>query len=424
MDDTTFGSHATEKPAGMYAEMLFPVLAHLDQWTDDGRFIDSEGFKAPGISHPDLGTSPVMFLETTTEGHLDAVLAGMLDEATLAADGTLSGKGWAEDTPAGRRMASTVHRKVMQGNSVDLGSSSQDITFDQPTSPDGMPKRKIHFRDNSLRGTTICPFPAFHDAFSVCPSLPEDAPEAAPVLSDAVAATFDASDIVTFRASTSTLPSRDLFERPELSAPTPVQVDEDLRVFGHIAAWDSRHITSGVVPPHSRTNYAWFAAKSVLTSGGRVPVGNLVLDGNHAPEHLRYLAAMDHYANTCLAWADVACGEDDYGIWIAGQVRPGISDDLVYAARASALSGDWRGIGGSLELIAALSVNSPGFPIPRPAGFAVEGEDVTLIAAGLLDPDPKPITAAATPAPQVLSLPPLLERHLASEAALKIVEGW
>jgi len=82
----------------------------------------------------------------------------------------------------------------------------------------------------------------------------------------------------------------------------------------------------------------------------------------------RRLAASDtaaHYEHTGVAVADVAAGEDEHGIWIAGTLRSTVTDEQVEVLRASPLSGDWRSIGGKLELVAALAVNSPGFPIPR-----------------------------------------------------------
>jgi hypothetical protein len=106
------------------------------------------------------------------------------------------------------------------------------------------------------------------------------------------------------------------------------------------------------------------------------------MDGPHAPLRSKARPAMAHYDNTCTVVADVTCGEDDHGIWVAGWVRPGVTDEQKYALRASGgLSGDWRMVNGHpKELIAALAVNSGGFPIPR---FGIEGGvQVALVAAG------------------------------------------
>ena len=113
----------------------------------------------------------------------------------------------------------------------------------------------------------------------------------------------------------------------------------------------------------------------------------LTIEGNHAEHNLGWREAIDFYANTCAAWGDVAIGEDDFGIWVSGIVRPGTSSQRLHAARASVPSGDWRRIGANLELVASLNVNTGGFPIPRPK-FASFGRDedfpLTVIGAGAM----------------------------------------
>jgi hypothetical protein len=82
----------------------------------------------------------------------------------------------------------------------------------------------------------------------------------------------------------------------------------------------------------------------------------------------------------------VAVGEDAHGIWVAGALRPDVTADKVRALRASPLSGDWRRIGNNLELVAALAVNTPGFPIPRPSGLVASGHVQSLVASGMVPP--------------------------------------
>src|SRR4029079_16942320 len=77
--------------------------------------------------------------------------------------------------------------------------------------------------------------------------------------------------------------------------------------------------------------------------------------------------------------ADVRVGEDEHGIWVAGALRSHLSDEDVRAFRAALLSGDWRRIAGRLELVAALAVNVPGFPVPRTRSLVASGETETLL---------------------------------------------
>ena len=81
-------------------------------------------------------------------------------------------------------------------------------------------------------------------------------------------------------------------------------------------------------------------------------------------------------------------GEDEFGIWVAGAVDAEVAPAIARKLRASALSGDWRRVDGSLELVAALAVNVPGFPIPRPQANVVASaqhdQTLALVAAGVI----------------------------------------
>jgi hypothetical protein len=176
------------------------------------------------------------------------------------------------------------------------------------------------------------------------------------------------------------------FADPQLDGPTPLTVDDDGHVFGHLATWGTCHIGFAgqcVTPPHSTSDYAYFATGAVRVrdaDGGELhtqAVGHITLGTGHASMSLAAKPAAEHYDNTGSVVADIAAGEDAHGIWIAGRARPGID---VEQLRASALSGDWRKINGRLELVAALGVNVPGFPIPR--ARVASGEQVALVAAG------------------------------------------
>lgn len=179
------------------------------------------------------------------------------------------------------------------------------------------------------------------------------------------------------------------FKDPGLAGLTPLQITDDGRVFGHLAGWKSCHTAFQgmcVAPPHSASGYAYFMTGEVLTDEGPVPVGQITVGGGHANGTLRPRAALAHYDSTSAAVCDVAAGEDEHGIWLAGRVRPGVSEEQVTALRASSLSGDWREVtpGAEYELIAALGVNSPGFPVPR-VGIN-NGRQVSLVAAGAVPP--------------------------------------
>jgi hypothetical protein len=111
-----------------------------------------------------------------------------------------------------------------------------------------------------------------------------------------------------------------------------------------------------------------------------MPVGQLTLAGGHAGLEASAEEAVRHYDDTASAFADVHAGEDAYGIWVSGALRPGTTPEQIRAARASAPSGDWRPIKGALELVAVCQVNVPGFPIAR--ARVASGQVMALVAAG------------------------------------------
>jgi hypothetical protein len=204
-------------------------------------------------------------------------------------------------------------------------------------------------------------------------------------------------------AAIPTEPPADWFADPVLDGPTPVTVTADGRVYGHLALFGTCHIgmPRGCTTPPRGGTYAYFHTGEVLTAGGEpVAVGHLTFGTGHADMGANALAAASHYDDTGTVAADVRAGEDAHGIWVAGALRPHLSDEQIREFRAAPLSGDWRRIGGRLELVAALAVNTPGFPVPRTRArvLVASGHEQAVIAATPpeeFEPDDEARTAAA-----------------------------
>lgn len=180
------------------------------------------------------------------------------------------------------------------------------------------------------------------------------------------------------------VPPKSWFKDPGLKAATPLNITDDGRVFGHIAAWQTSHIGMpgrNVKPPRSASQYAYFRNGVLRTDEGDIQVGQLTLAGGHASLQASADEAIKHYDDTASAVADVVAGEDQFGIWVAGSLRPEVTPAQIRAFRASSPSGDWRPINGRLELVAVCQVNVPGFPIAR-AITASGGVPGALVAAG------------------------------------------
>jgi hypothetical protein len=167
----------------------------------------------------------------------------------------------------------------------------------------------------------------------------------------------------------------------------PITITEDGQVFGHIAAWGVYHtdyLQRGrcVLPPRNYSGYSQFHSGSVLTAEGTiVDTGPLTANGRHAGNVLSLRDAQRHYDDTTTRVANVRCGEDDFGIWVAGSIDPSATEAQVFTLRASTLSGDWRPWGSHQELIAGHAVNTPGFPQPK--ATLRDGRVLSLVAAGV-----------------------------------------
>jgi hypothetical protein len=201
-------------------------------------------------------------------------------------------------------------------------------------------------------------------------------------------------------------PPLEWFARPAFDAYTPWTITDHGQVYGHIARWDDCHISfpdQCIPPPRSATAYAYFLhGECVCDDGTRVPVGQITMETGHASHHMSAFDAISHYDNTGTAAADVMAGEDRFGIWVAGALRPHLAPEQVRASMAAGVSGDWRDIAGNLELVAVLNVNVPGFNgrSPRVSG---------LVASGRVESVSVPLHA---PRAQTMGLDPATVRRL------------
>jgi hypothetical protein len=183
-------------------------------------------------------------------------------------------------------------------------------------------------------------------------------------------------------------PSAEWFQDPKLPGPTALQVTADGRVFGHAALWGTCHTSFAdtCVSPPREESHDYFRLGEVITAdGSRVPVGSITLGTGHAATAgLDPRRAAEHYDNTGTVVADVASGNDEHGIWVAGAVRPDVPAERVRQLSAAKLSGDWRRLGGKLRLVAMLAVNVPGFPVPRMKTHVTAGAQMALVASGVV----------------------------------------
>ncbi len=399
-------------------------------WTGDDRFIEPEA-----LTWRDFPLS-LMAQTETAAGHDGAQLVGRIDSAErVDASGMVdsrTGQPYGDGTTAimmsgvfdSDQLATATADRItggfLRGVSVDMS----DMEYvDELTDGDGNPvsiddidsgrvdpmdiRLRTRVTGGRLMGLTATPFPAFEGAFiqlldedgnagpAMEPGQPSQEQQKAAVRASAApnqrrCLPCEAAGITASAAPVE--PPAGWFADPQLDGPTGLTVGDDGRVFGHLAVWDTCHTgISGrcVTPPRSVTGYAVFRTGSVRCADGTdIAVGQLTAGTSHADTRpgVGAVETLRHYDHTGTAVADVAAGEDAYGIWVAGALRPEATAEQIRVLRASPLSGDWRPWGDGLELVGALAVNVPGFPVLRQ--IVASGRTSALIAAGPPPADP------------------------------------
>lgn len=164
----------------------------------------------------------------------------------------------------------------------------------------------------------------------------------------------------------------------------PFTVTAAGRASGLLWMWNKCHagiVNECVMAPRSATDYAYFHNGQVLTADGKmVRVGKITMGTGHAGPNMKWIPAADHYDNTGTVAAVGRITETAKGGWFDGVLVSSVSDEQAQELRRSPISGDWRRVNGHLELVAALAVNTPGFPIVA----SINGEPQSLVAAGMI----------------------------------------
>lgn len=389
------------------------VIAREGEMTGDGRLIEDGALRWDDLPIP----LRVAFKDVG--GHDGAEVCGRIETVERREGGDIYATGTFD---LGSAVGAEAFRQVSEQMSNGVSIDTDDVTFrimaksDMPEAdvadsgnapndePDPEGRVKVAAMSSSdeltviesarLRAATLVAVPAFATArvyaAGQAPAKPVPKAEPEEMVEASAEPVSQSRDSLT-AAAIPTAPPEAWFKDPALTGPTALVVEDDGRVYGHIAAWGTCHIGQigkCVEPPTSPSNYAYFRTGALQTAEGTsVAVGHLTMGTGHAGPRDSANAAAEHYDNTGTVFADVAAGEDAYGIWVAGSLRPGITPEQVRVARSAPISGDWRTIRGSLELVGALAVNVPGFPVPRPQGLLASGEVRSLQASGVVAHD-------------------------------------
>lgn len=375
------------------------VLILEDTWTTDGRRFTAGALEARPLP------LPLRLMVQDSHGGLPenrVVHAGSIDSITREGNQILGQGRFDLESPDGQEAARLVRDQFMRWVSaevepieyevnipMDAGVTETEdaIVIDEASDPE------MTITRGNIMGATILSIPAFPQAVIAPEGV--DRAAAAQAGEDAAVGLGITEEPAVAAAGGPLVPPAAWFEDPGLDGPTPLTVEDDGRVYGHAALWGTCHTGRTDVcltAPRSASSYAYFRTGSLQAAVGgeqrSVRVGQITMATGHAPLTARHRAAAAHYDDTGAAVADIATGEDEHGIWVAGALRSDLSDEQLRTLRASSLSGDWRSIGGQLELVALLAVNVPGFPVPAvAAGAARDDGQLSLVAAGVVHVD-------------------------------------
>jgi len=374
------------------ARFYIPMLIPEERESGDGR-----KFLKGALTIRDLPV-PLLWQIKTGAGHNGSVVVGRIDTIERVAGGLGDAYGVFDNGPYGREAQRLVENGFLSGVSVDLDQfEAKEDKKPEPSSlenaedsEDVIGKDKLTINKARVMAATIVAKPAFQECTITIQKMGEQETgmnaSADGIYEECIDGLCDLEPIMAsgyLESEIPMTPPTDWFTNPNLTGPTPLTVDKDGRVYGHIAAWNVSHIglPRSTKPPRSRSKYAYFNTGVIHTADGTdATVGQLTLAGGHAPLYASAADAAKHYDDTASAIADVHAGEDQFGIWVSGCLRPGADEMQIRALRASAPSGDWRPIEGSLELVAVCQVNVPGFPTAR--AMIAGGKMLALVAAG------------------------------------------
>lgn len=336
---------------------------------------------------------PLMYQRTTDEGHDSSVIVGAIRTARAEADG-IYGEGVLFDSPDAMEAAALLDEGVVRP-SIDWCDQKWELVDRQGAAvdpetitPDMIDDLVFQVTSMTVMAATLVSKPAFEGTSVVLgdddEAVPDDEEQAMTEVRAALTAAGGGAPV--FPAS--------MFADPGLDRVTGIHVTGEGRVVGHVATWGECHVgiqNACVMAPRSKTGYAMFHVSEVDTDEGPLAVGRLTVGAGHADPKLGVTPAREHYDNAASCWAMGRCYEDDYGIAFSGVVHPNASSRQIMDGTSAPLSGDWRRHGGNLELVAALTVNTPGYPVVRGANDE-QGRDLSLVAAGMV-----PASAGDTP---------------------------
>jgi hypothetical protein len=331
--------------------------------TGDGRFFESGAFTWRDLPLPFMAT------DQTAPGHDGArLVANIVEIERMGTEIYGVTQHVSSADPVILALQKLIDDGDLRGVSVDMDQLTGAIVVEladgeiEPVDgkmriPIGGDTEKAVFSAARIMGATAVPFPAFAEAQNIA------SVRASLIAGAMTVETMQPDERI---IDVPVTPPSEWFNNPNLSQGTPITVLENGRLYGHLALWKSCHrgFSECVPPPRNRAGtYPQFhvGGQVLCDDGSRVRVGHITVDGGHADTKLSATSAKKHYDESGWSAADIRVGEDEFGIWCAGTVAPGLDDLRIRKLMSHDVSGDWRMMDGNMELISLRTVPVPGF---------------------------------------------------------------
>lgn len=411
-----------------------------ERWTDDqglafSRMLDGgRDFTECAWSwrDPSACLVPLMFQTETDYGHFGAELAGFAEELSLSS-GTVHGAGRFYDSEVGTAARDVLLDGRRFGVSVDP-SEKVDAEYHEECiaqDEDGFCTDydfSIIFHAYEISGITMTPFPGFEEANIILDtsvaasaggngsrprtgggggggagniqriraslSIPDAPPRAWLSLAEPTPGVpfleGDGGDVLVEQLDDSGQPA---------GLACPLTIRDDGLVYAHLTWWGQCHVADPWGPgvcasaQPSLSNYRDFHhGLTRCADGTDVPTGVLTVGCEHSSA-FDAAGVRDHLAHAGMGWASVHITDGQYGPWMSGVLRPGLTETQVAVLRRLSLSGEWAS-----ELGGILAVNTPGLPVQRALAASAFGISIEAWKRTMgLGPEVSPLEAFTIP---------------------------
>lgn len=343
-------------------------MQFITRMAQDGMKLGSPDFREFGT----FGHRPLPIPLTMVNHAYEPEVIGRIDEIVKDAEGVSWGRGETASTFEGTKAATLIRERMLPTVSVTPGGYDVIELFVDPDSGDEIVIDGADWDelDSWLEAHPDANYVPRFDNYLIGELSLVTIPgwtEAAIWATDAEGA--PAWPVKDLQASAAAPAVREFppewFDRTEFAGPTPLSIDRDGRISGHVCLWDTCHrafteLGQCVTPPREADLNDFHGGVSALTDGRLIRTGVLTFADLHTsmgqPTREEIMRAIE---DTGTQLGPVRAFKDEYGIQVAGGLHGDVSPDQAGRAMAGTPSGDWR----DGALFGVHVVNTGGFPI-------------------------------------------------------------